>query len=709
MSDVPQPPEAAASSDGSPAAAPSFDPVPGDRRLALGATGWLGRLNAGGWLEAADVHVASRLGVLVDEPDPLVVVTLALAVRAVREGSTCLDPTEAGAILATADGALDGSEGVGGEGVGGDGDSSDEGEREGVGGEGRAAAADLGGWLQRVTGSRLAAESVLRVEHGLVYLDRYWREERQVADDLRSRMAVPAASVDPGLLEAGLDRVFPGDSWAEQRSAVRASLARTTTILTGGPGTGKTSTVAGLVTLLAEQHERAAGRPLRVVLAAPTGRAAARLRESVLEAAAGMDASDRARLEGIESATVHRLLGWNRSRTRFARDRRNPLPHDVVVVDEASMLSLTLTARLLEAVRPTARLVLVGDPDQLASVEAGAVLADLVAGLDEPQPTGIDEGHGEDDAREPTIVEAATDSPTEPTEPVLTSDDRRLPMLVPRSPVPVSPVSALRTSHRFGPAIGRLAAAIRDGDPDAALAALSSEDDAVRLVELPATSADDADQTRAALLAAETAVRPALLGHALQLRAHAAAGETTAAVAQLGEHRLLCAHRDGPWGVSSWVRRTQRWLTEATADPVRSGHHGSGRYVGEPLLVTRNDLGLGLFNGDPGVVVRDGSGRLVAAMDAAGGVRTHPVARLADVETAHASTVHKSQGSQARTVTVLLPDDGSRLLTRELLYTAVTRAQEQVVLVGSEAAVRAAVIRRTRRASGLRRTLTDRR
>ena len=186
----------------------------------------------------------------------------------------------------------------------------------------------------------------------------------------------------------GSTRVFPGDSFSEQRDAARAAATQWTTVLTGGPGTGKTTTVAGLLALVSEQHELATGRRPRIALAAPTGKAAARLQEAVRESVrtdngAVEDPRDQERLDGLQASTLHRLLGWRPdSRVRFRHDRTNRLPYDVVVVDETSMVSLTMMARLLEAVRGDARLVLVGDPDQLASVEAGAVLADLVAGFE---------------------------------------------------------------------------------------------------------------------------------------------------------------------------------------------------------------------------------------------------------------------------------------------------------------------------------------
>ena len=574
-----------------------------DRRLVRSATGLLAVFNRAGVLEAADVHVAARLGAVVGETDDSVLLAVALAVRAVRRGSVCVDLAEV--VLAEPDlpwPAVD-------------------------------------GWLARVEASPLTAASVTRVDAGLLYLDRYWREEGQVRDDLVARADQPAPVVDAAVLEAGAARLFPA-GYAEQRAAAQAAATRWTTVLTGGPGTGKTTAVAGLLALLAEQA--GPGRPPRVALTAPTGKAAARLQEAVARATAALPPADRARLGQLTASTLHRLLGSRPdSRTRFRHHRDNRLPHDVVVVDETSMVSLTMMARLVEAVRPDARLVLVGDPDQLASVEAGAVLADLVAGL----------GSRDADA-----------------------------------------VAALRTSHRFGARIGALAAAVRDGDDDLAWTLLTEGGPEIELV-----LADDG--------AAEL-VRRVSLDAALAVRAAAESGDGAAAIAVMERHRLLCAHREGPYGAAHWNRQVERWLGEALGTPVGLAW-GREWYAGRPLLVTANDYGLGLFNGDTGVVVRDDSAPrgLRAVIAGVGSHLDFATSRLSDVETLHAMTVHKSQGSQAAEVTVLLPPEDSRLLSRELFYTAITRAQDKVRVVGTEATVRAAVTRRAQRASGLARRL----
>lgn len=584
-----------------------------DRRLALGAAGVLRDFNHAGVLTAADVHVAQRLGRLVGESDERVLLATALATRAVRHGSVCLDL------------GADASDLAGVTGV-----TVAPGLTPGL------AWPDHDDWVAAISTSPMVEQGVLRWEYDLLYLDRYWHQERQLCADLQRRLTQPPPQVDLSVLDAGLERVFGEETFAEQREASRRAATRWTTVLTGGPGTGKTTTVAGLLALLAEQAERA-GETVRIALTAPTGKAAARLQEAVVEATGRFAPEDRDRLGPLQASTLHRLLGTRRDNpTRFRHHRANRLPHDVVVVDETSMVSLTMMTRLVEAVRPAARLILVGDADQLASVDAGAVLADLVSGF----------------------------------------GDR-----------PDSPVVRLATTHRFGEEIGRLAAALRDGTADDVLAALRSGGIEVEYLE------DPADAVRS--------LRTPVLQAALAVRAAAEAGDGAAAVQALERHRLLCAHREGPHGVRHWNRQVEHWITERTGDPLYEQ-----MYVGRPLVVTANDYGLGVYNGDAGVVVSEDGGRR-AVIAGSQGLTGFATSRISDVETMFATTIHKSQGSQADEVTVLLPPEDSRLLTRELFYTAVTRARNKVRVVGSEAAVRAAVDRRAQRASGLSRRLKE--
>ena len=574
-----------------------------DRRLALGAVDVLADFNQADVLAAADVHVASRLGAMLGETDQQVLLAAALAVRAVRQGSVCVD-------LATV--------------------SEVPREEDDV----ELTWPDPVGWIARVAVSPLVGESVLRLEDSRLYLDRYWREEEQVCTALLTRLSRPAPDVDAAALAAGLDRVFGDPGYDEQRDAAEASARRWTTVLTGGPGTGKTTTVARLLALVAEQHEIGTGRLPRIAMCAPTAKAAARLQEAVAEATAGLSEVDRDRLGQIPALTLHRLLGWRPgSSVRFRHDRDNRLPHDVVVVDETSMVSLTHMARLLDALRSTARLVLVGDADQLASVEAGAVLADVVRGL---------EDH------------------------------------------PASPVSRLTVTHRFGGHIGELATALREGDADTVMTLLRAGHDDVELID-----PTDAD----AMASFRSDVRDA----ALSVRLPAQDGDKLAAVAALDDHRLLCAHRQGRHGVNGWNREVERLVADATGVT-----HYEEWYAGRPILVTANDYGLGVFNGDVGVTVRRPDGRLMVALsDGTSDPRELATTRLSDVQTVYAMTVHKSQGSQAKVISVVMPPEDSPMLTRELFYTAVTRAQERVRIVGSEAAIRDAIGRQVQRASGL--------
>jgi exodeoxyribonuclease V alpha subunit len=569
---------------------------PQDWRRVRGATGLLRIFNDAGVLEAADVHVATRLAALTAETDDRVLLATALTVRALRAGSVCVD------LMTVAD--------------------------------------DVGldlpwpepvAWLAAVRASPLlGTPPALRLyADRLLYLDRYYREEEQVCADLLAVGGVDVP-VDPAALASGLDRVFPAPKFTEQREAARIALSQWTTVLTGGPGTGKTTTVAGLLALLAEQAALAGRTRPRIALAAPTGKASARLQQAVQSEIDNLGAADQARLSGLQAVTLHRLLGSRPDTSaRFKHHRANRLPYDVIVIDETSMVPLTMMARLLESVRPATRLILVGDPDQLASVEAGAVLADLVDGLGNR------------------------------------ADIR---------------VAALTTSHRFGESIGRLAEAIRRGAGDTVLELLRAGGEHIEYVE------DNAADR----------LRQVLVPHTLAVRAAAAAGDVAGALAALDRHRLLCAHREGPWGVRHWNRQIERWLTEETGEALWTQW-----YVGRPILVTANDYGLRLYNGDTGVtVLRDEA--LRASIAGASGPLEFATSRLADVETMHAMTIHKSQGSQADEVTVLLPPQDSRLLSRELFYTAVTRAKAKIRVVGTEAEVRAALDRRVVRATGLR-------
>ncbi|CAN5600749.1 exodeoxyribonuclease V subunit alpha [soil metagenome] len=624
-----------------------IDLDPYDVRLAVRATGLLRDFNQAGVLSAADVHVARRLGRLSGENDERVLLAAALAVRGVRLGSVCVHLPRVRETVTV----------------------DDETHTHDV----ALAWPDPAAWLTACAGSVLVAVGVddepgaagvacpLRLMGDLLYLDRYWRQEHVVRSEMDARALDTRQSPDPAALRAVLAEHFPARPPDQQRLAAAMGALRSVSVVAGGPGTGKTTMVARLLAVL----RSLAGESPRIALAAPTGKAAARLQEAVRAESSARDLG----LDDITAATIHRLLGWQPgSRSRFRHDRDNRLPYDVVVVDETSMVSLTLMSRLLEAVRPDARLVLVGDPDHLASVEAGAVLGDLVA---RPAPAG---------AQPPATLHevAGADLSTE-VDPALLSGG----------------VVRLTTVYRFGSEIGALAEAVRGERPAEALTILRGGSESVSFVEVPDVTVEPAGRHHPRL----AAVRADVTAAAVSLTAAARSGDAAAALSLLERHRLLCAHRRGPYGVSWWSRQVERWVMSAV-DGADEGEW----YAGRPLLVDTNDYELGLFNGDTGVVVAgqgQGQGPVAAFLRGSEPLLVAP-ARLGAVQTVHAMTVHRAQGSQFDTVTLMLPPADSPLLTRELLYTALTRARTHVRVVGTEEAVVRAIGRPIMRASGLR-------
>ncbi|SNS92318.1 exodeoxyribonuclease V subunit alpha [Rhodococcoides kyotonense] len=617
-----------------------------DAQLVQRARGRLRTFNEAGILAAADVHVALRLASLGGETSDDVMFATALAVRAVRSGSVCLD------LHRLRDIPVDEESDV-------DVEALPWPELADVLAALRASPLVVGGDRGPLRPLRLVDTD----EGELLYLDRYFLQERTIRHVLDSR-GLTRPDVDTDTVRQQLNSLFVDDekqpTLAPDRQRIAAALAATqwTAVIAGGPGTGKTHTVARVLAMFVRQL----GPSIRIGLAAPTGKAAARLQESVTEQSEELGLPD-----GLTAMTLHRLLGWQRgSKSRFRHNASNRLPYDVIVVDETSMVSLTMMSRLLEAVRADTRLILVGDPDQLTSVDAGAVLADLVA-----RPVRGTLGPDLE-----TLISADLDARDDPHEAALSSAERdRL----------GSGVVRLSRGRRFGGAIAELAVAVRDGRSDRVMELLDGNDE-----QLSFHAPTDLD-----------ALHTDILGTAAAVTAAARVGDASEALAKLETHRLLCAHRQGPFGVQDWARRAMEWVGEASGaflDPSRW-------YAGQPLLVTANDHEARIYNGDTGVVVDVGDGALMAAFQRGSEPQlVHPNV-LSSVQTVYAMTIHRSQGSQYDTVSVMLPAQASSLLTRELLYTAITRARHHVRIIGTEAAVRAGVERQVLRASGLRRTV----
>ncbi|MDF1556132.1 MAG: exodeoxyribonuclease V subunit alpha, partial [Deferrisomatales bacterium] len=460
-------------------------------------------------------------------------------------------------------------------------------------------------------------------------------------------------------LAASLGRLFPGSGPDDQRLAALAAAAKPFCVISGGPGTGKTSTVVKVLALLVEQR---LGDPPRIALAAPTGKAAARLMGSIRAARDALPCS--AAVRGAipaEVSTVHRLLGAIPGSPRFRHNPENPLPHDVVVVDEASMVALPLMARLVDALAPGARLVLVGDHRQLASVEAGAVLGDLCG-------SGRVRGFS---PRFAALVARVTGAP--------------LPGPVAEEGLPDA-IVVLQQNYRFGPAsgIGAVSRALWD-DPAAALQLLiAGAHPDVGWTDAPAPGA-----LPGALAGAVLDGYGPVVG---------AAGPAEALEA-FGRFQLLCALRGGPYGVEGLNRLAEGVLAREGRIEPRGGW-----YRGRPVLVTRNDYGVGLFNGDVGIAWPDPArggelGVFFPAPD--GALRSVAPGRVPSHDTAYAMTVHKSQGSEFHRVLLVLPDRDSEVLTRELLYTGLTRARSEVRVWGRREVFARAAARRTVRPSGL--------
>lgn len=492
-----------------------------------------------------------------------------------------------------------------------------------------------------------------------LYLRRYYDAECRVAQAIRDRLATPCP-VDLTASAPLFQRLFSEAAHAVDWQAVAAvaALRSSLVFVTGGPGTGKTTVAARLLALLLEREAT-----LSVAVAAPTGRAAARLTEAIGAAV------QREQLEAIvgaqlpsEGSTLHRLLGYTPWNEQFRYHAGHRLPHDVLIVDEASMVDILMMDALFAAARPAARIIVLGDPHQLASVDTGFVLGD-VARAARAVGGANPEAHSQ---------ALAADYVT------LSGGNVALPDAQQTAAPLRDAVVRLRKSYRFGarPGIGALATAIQDGDATTALHVL--HDTTHQDVALDPPS--DTQGVLAPLLP--------------QITRYLQATSPADALTSLSQFRLLCALRDGESGVTGLNEAMERWL-------VRQGVVATGWYHLRPVLITANDTTLRLFNGDVGSTwVHDGV-PMVCFPLANGGIRVVPPARLPAHETAWAMTVHKSQGSEFDHVRLVLPDTDTRILTRELLYTGITRARERVSLVGTPEMIRLATQRSVARASGL--------
>jgi exodeoxyribonuclease V alpha subunit len=471
----------------------------------------------------------------------------------------------------------------------------------------------------RAVGRPDEARPLVLDDAGRLYLRRYWEYENALAEGIRTR----CHAQDP-------TSPRPVDL---QEVAIEATLARRFVVISGGPGTGKTTTVLRILQRLVSER---GGEKLRIALAAPTGKAAARLQETLRSGSGNTSIADRL---PKSASTLHRLLGSRPNSIYFWHNAKNPLPVDLVVVDEASMVSLTMMAKLFDALPRKARVILLGDRDQLSSVEPGAVLADIASAASEPGPL-------------------------------------------------YGSLVVLEKNYRFGNEsnIFALSNAVRDGEVDRAVEILNS-------VERPDLSAE---KTPPPPRVAEQLRQQVIAGYSAYLRTV----DPNEALEKFKRFRVLCPLRVGPYGVESLNRHIEKILRE---EGLITGAQDA--YPGKPILITQNDHPLRLYNGDIGMLLPDPADRshLLAWFTGDDGeLRRIPPARLPEHEPAFAMTVHKSQGSEFDSVLLILPDKESPLLTRELLYTGLTRARTRVEVWFQESVLRTAIARKIQRTSGLR-------
>ena len=505
-----------------------------------------------------------------------------------------------------------------------------------------------------------------------LYLYRYWEYEAKLSDAIRQRVKGELAEYNFKKFKPCLDRLFPdngqGIDW--QKVAAVIAVLKRFSVITGGPGSGKTYTIAGILALLLECTQQAR---LDICLTAPTGKAAARLGESIIQAKEHLACSNH--IKGAipaEVFTIHRLLKPITGTPYFRYNSDNPLPADVVVVDEASMVDLALMSKLLQAVAPDARLLLVGDKDQLASVEAGSVLGDI---CDRQVIHGFSKGFLKK-------IEDYTG----------TAMDYSAPMSKEGSGLQDC-ICVLKKSYRFSTqsGIGAISRAINLGDVESSLALLKSPTEkAVEWIELRSPGS----------MGAELA-RMVIEGYRKYLKIN----DPVLAMEAFNEFKILCALKIGPFGVNAVNHLAEQVLRRENLilnDPLARYPW----YKGRPVLITRNDYNLGLFNGDIGITLPDPDtldDKLhVYFPDAAGGFRRFLPHRLPEHETVFAMTVHKSQGSEFDHVILILPDKDYPLLTRELIYTGLTRARKMVSIWGTESVFKTAIVRKIERTSGLR-------
>lgn len=525
----------------------------------------------------------------------------------------------------------------------------------------------LKNWVKKLRDSGIVGQSgefapLILDKAERLYLQRYWKYEDELGRNLEARLRDnPIRDFNQAELASNLEKLFPVQSDLQKVAAFVAATSRLC-VISGAPGTGKTRTIVLICALLTAL---AGKRELNFALAAPTGKAAARLKETIAQTRLSLRLPEEMKLPA-DASTIQRLLGSKGDSPHFRHDAKNPLVADVVIVDEASMIDLALLAKLFDAVLPDARVILVGDKDQLASVEAGSAFRDICT-------PGFELGVSA------LLAETFAKCTGEELEGTSASE----------APIH-SVVVELRRNYRFtaGTGIAELSSAVNQGDAAAAIAVLKSGG---RIRWRPTPSVKNFERE----------LRERVFPRFEKLLTLT---DPVAALNQLAEFAVLCALRRGPYGAETANALLERMLREAGTIEADGRYH-----VGEPVIIVRNDYNVGLFNGDLGIVLPDAaSGQLRVFFRGEGGdVLNFAPGRLPAHEPAYALTVHKSQGSEFRDAMVILPERDAPVLTRELLYTGVTRVREKVEVWATEHVLRQTIERKIERSSGLRDRLWD--
>ena len=496
-----------------------------------------------------------------------------------------------------------------------------------------------------------------------LYMHKLWHYERTLARDLVNRSQKHDNNINEQLLQDGLKRLFFNSTqqpdWQQVAAAI--SVRNYLSIISGGPGTGKTSTVVRVLALIVEQYlDRE--KKLHIALAAPTGKAAARLQDSIVNAKEGLDVSDEIREAIPEKAlTLHQLLGARRYSSQFKYDAENPVPYDLVIVDEASMVDQALMSKLTEALLDDTRLILLGDKDQLASVEAGSVLGDIC----DVEKNQFSKNYAN------WLNSLSLDISEK---------------FVAEKPNPLTDnITLLTKSYRFSSesGIGQLSGEVNKGNADQTITLLES----ANIEDIRFENIEDNAKLKSLL---EGRI-PAYFQQILD------AENTRQAIKKFNLFGILAAHRKGSWGIEHLNQLIEQILQAKALIPKYNQW-----YPGKPVIINTNDYTLQLYNGDTGLCLPDDNGDLKVFFESEGEVRGIVPGRLPSHNTGYALTVHKSQGSEFDEVMLVLPRTVSKVVNRELLYTAITRARSKITIAGKRKVLKKGIQRKIRRSSGLR-------